>query len=266
MTSPINDRKSSGGIACRNIAVAAFKFFGSLAVGVLFQFLFDPDPPFFIILGLLTGITLGRPNYLNAKIAFHARKSAVIQEAMFDGKMPVPFVLFLRGFSSDVGVRERCGHIAFGLEEITPEQILQRTLPPKYKMITIGDPREGMPKLGSLRLYYEDDEWQGAVERLIKDSTFVIMRPGDGGFLGWELEKVADLVGPTRFALAGDGVSADEYREFIERHPKLAKINPSPKEVPYFLIFNEDWSERGTKYRIEKEITQAQIRKQNQNV
>jgi hypothetical protein len=46
----------------------------------------------------------------------------------------------------------------------------------------------------------------------------------------------------------------------------LAKINPSPKEVPYFLIFNEDWSERGTKYRIEKEITQAQIRKQNQNV
>lgn len=258
MSSSSSGRVSSSGTVGGNIAAAALKLLGSLAIGTLLQLLFDPDPPFFLILGFLTGVTLGRTNYLHAKVALHARRSAAMQETMSSGNLPVHFVLFLRGFASDAGVRERCGHIALGLEHQTPEQLLQRTLPPKFKMITVGDPREGMPKLGALRLYFDNDEWQVAVERLMRDSTFILMRPGDGGYLGWELERVADFVGPERFALAGEGVSAEDYRAFVERHPLLAKLDPSPKEVPYFQTFNEDWSPRETKYRIETEIKLAQ--------
>src|SRR5687768_5026456 len=81
-----------------------------------------------------------------------------------------PPILFLRSFKDD----------SFGnrLREDwrTPEELLVSVLGATGPVVAVGMPKEKLPILGAVRLYFEDDEWQKQVSALMKMSRLVVIQ------------------------------------------------------------------------------------------
>lgn len=229
-----NERMSHYGLAIG-------KLVGCCLVALLLALILPHFQGFFIPLGILTGFGMAHSELLRAKESGHAAKSASLQERMESGELPKLFILFLRGFRSDMKTQENMSRITPGLEiESTEQKILSRL--PQYEVIAIGDPEEDIPKLGAARLYFTDEDWQTAALNLMEKASLIVMRPGSGRFLTWELEQIAEHFGGEKFILCGYRAGMTSYANFVRKHEAILKIDPEPKKIPFFVTFNNDWT------------------------
>jgi hypothetical protein len=77
---------------------------------------------------------------------------------------------------------------------LTQEEVLAKACRAYGPFIAIGDPIEVLPDLGAARLYPDTENWQAAVSDLMRRARFVIIRPGAGLGLRWEIKQVLTLV------------------------------------------------------------------------
>ena len=92
----------------------------------------------------------------------------------------------------------------------TQEQVLADAWTHHGPFIAIGDPAETLPDLGAARLYPGSENWQSVVSDLMVRARFVIIRPGAGQGLRWEIEQVMSLVPAERVVFWLPGAARDD--------------------------------------------------------
>lgn len=73
----------------------------------------------------------------------------------------------------------------------TSEEQLRRALVPHGELVAIGRPGEWLARGGAARMYTEQEgEWQEWVRRLLPRAKWVVLQPGEGEGVWWEIEEV----------------------------------------------------------------------------
>lgn len=88
-----------------------------------------------------------------------------------------------RGIVDRLTVRHRLGY----------ERLLVASMQHFGPVVAIGEPRERLPPTGAFRLYYDDDEWQAAVTRMLLAASYIVLSVGETPSVGWEIAKLKDL-------------------------------------------------------------------------
>ena len=83
----------------------------------------------------------------------------------------------------------------------TQEETLAKFMRRHGPLVAIGDPREDLPDLGAARLYVDDCKWQLAVLELMAKSRLVVIRPGTGQGLQWEIKQAIEKVPSEKLVL-----------------------------------------------------------------
>jgi hypothetical protein len=163
-------------------------------------------------------------------------------------------VLYLRSFTDDgiaATVVER-SPLEVGImrtpPRLTEEEIIAHELSRIGPCVAVGSPAERLPSLGMARRYYDNDEWQEGVLKLMQTAELVVMRATDGitpGFL-WELQRAVKTVNPKKLLIILPFVIEDEhdtnsneldkYLEFREAANKIL-----PKELPLYSVAKVSW-------------------------
>jgi hypothetical protein len=111
-------------------------------------------------------------------------------------------VLFLRTFSDDIARIREDTHKSrewtawdFILKKrITLRRRLEEIVTPPLRFvgpcIAIGAPGEVLPQLGAARAYFTNEEWQSAVLNLMDKARLIIIVPGPGRWVEWEIRNV----------------------------------------------------------------------------
>jgi hypothetical protein len=73
------------------------------------------------------------------------------------------------------------------------EEIAVSALRPLGAAIAIGQPGERLPKLGAIRAYYPDDQWQAAVLEWMRRAQLIVLVGGASHWTLWELRQAIDL-------------------------------------------------------------------------
>jgi hypothetical protein len=102
-------------------------------------------------------------------------------------------ILYLRSFVLDGG----SGSIA----RRSNEQRLARGLTDIGQLVAIGDPAEGLPQLGALRLFESDADWQTRVEALMTSAAACVVQCLPTAGVAWELGRCVELVDAGRLVL-----------------------------------------------------------------
>ncbi len=96
-----------------------------------------------------------------------------------------PRVLYLRPFQEE--------HRLFAgsqtLDEFLGDEIAEQIGP----LIALGNPTDRIAPDGAERQYYEDDEWQSAVERLADEAPCIVAATSASPNTAWELRRVLEL-------------------------------------------------------------------------
>lgn len=127
----------------------------------------------------------------------------------WDDRKPV---LFLRGFSGDsvelsMKNKRRLLNLPVGLSRSwTLDEILLEQASAFGPVIAIGDPRTSLPPLGAARVFVKGDDWQSIVSSLAHASSAIVVCPGTGEGVAWEIDLVSRpaLRDKTIFLLAPD--------------------------------------------------------------
>lgn len=131
-----------------------------------------------------------------------------------------PPVLLLRRFQDDdlgFGHRPTTDPIATYMpdERLTFEELVAEAVAVAGPVVAIGDPAEGLPKLGAARAYVGHDAWQTRVQEYLDRAGVVVMLmsriEGEHG-LAWELRTVWSTVPPDRVVFVLPPVGEDEAR------------------------------------------------------
>jgi hypothetical protein len=108
-------------------------------------------------------------------------------------------ILFLRSFQDD-GLTMRVRGDSRGIvDRLTLkhrhgyEHLLVASARHLGPVVAVGRPGERIPPIGAFRRYFANDEWQSAVERLLRRAKFVIVSVGDTPSVGWEISKIRTL-------------------------------------------------------------------------
>jgi hypothetical protein len=75
------------------------------------------------------------------------------------------------------------------LDEYLDEEIAERI----GLLIALGNPTDRIAPEGAARRYYEDDDWQAAVERLATESPCIVAATSASPNTAWELQRVLEL-------------------------------------------------------------------------
>jgi hypothetical protein len=70
------------------------------------------------------------------------------------------------------------------------EEVLVATVARLGPTVAVGLPGEKIPKLGALRAYYEDKDWQAAVLGWLDRSFLVVLLAGSSRWILWELNQI----------------------------------------------------------------------------
>lgn len=108
-------------------------------------------------------------------------------------------IVFLRSFQDD-GLKIRARGDTRGIvDRLTMqhrhgyEHLLVASARHFGPVVAIGQPGERVPPIGAFRRYYENDEWQGAIQQMLRDAKLVVLSVGDTPSVGWEISRVRDL-------------------------------------------------------------------------
>jgi hypothetical protein len=190
---------------------------------------------------------------------------------------PRPPIVYLRPFdfdrNSSIATMGGTGRLfALGGTK-TYEQRVARALRRVAPTVAVGDPTEGLPELGVVRLYADDAKWQRTIEDLTGRGGTIILHVGDSEGLAWEVSHVVGLGQPERIILSFGGASASflgasalperiiriaRYAKFRRRFghifPRgLPEIKPQ-RFGPAFLYFDADWTPQVFDWRVSRTL------------
>jgi hypothetical protein len=186
---------------------------------------------------------------------YHIGKKMTVKnaetETMDDLRNPV---LYLRSFTDDkvaATVVERSPlelNIMRTPPRLTEEEIIANELSRIGPCVAVGSPGERLPTLGMARRYYENDEWQEGVQKLMESAELVVMRATSGitpGFL-WELERAVQIVDPKKLLIILPFIIEDEHDANSKELDKYEKFREAankilPKELPLFSVEMVPW-------------------------
>jgi hypothetical protein len=130
---------------------------------------------------------------------------------------------------------------------ISKEQSFQDALAPVGEFIAFGKPRERLQPVGASRIYVDGD-WKREIASYMAQAKLVIVRPGGGPSIRWEVEQVLDTVPPERilFYLRFRGwrkrkeQASEAFLSYLQS--RLNKELPEqPGNAPY-LMFDTSWN------------------------
>src|SRR5256885_1646011 len=101
-------------------------------------------------------------------------------------------IMYLRSFYLENTDQDSGRSLKF-FEKEHDDEVLASVLKNIGPLIAVGRPGDKIPPLGSIRLYFKDDEWQDQVRKLITISQLVIIQPGYTEGTEWEMEEVRNL-------------------------------------------------------------------------
>ena len=102
-------------------------------------------------------------------------------------------IVFLRSFVDDAAAvtsKRFTDRLVGRLRRL--EEIAVRVLAPLGVAIAIGQPGERLPKLGAIRAYYADDEWQAAVLEWMQRAHLIAIVAGASHWTLWEFKQALD--------------------------------------------------------------------------
>ena len=154
-------------------------------------------------------------------------------------------ILFLRPFDRqqpDTGVKRVFVPVLGDPFEIAAVKALRRLGP----VICIGKPGEKLKPVGAGRFYVSNELWQSVIIEVLKSSQFVLLIPGSGPGLLWEMERVVELVDPLKVIIGIPNEKGSKRREtwrtFRDFTEKLfAKSLPLNPGRALFLCFDKSW-------------------------
>ena len=128
------------------------------------------------------------------------------------------------------------------------DEVLASVLKGIGPLIAVGRPGDRIPPLGSIRLYFKDDEWREQVRKLIAISQLVIIQPGYTEGTEWEMQEVKSLP-PEKLLysfLAWERLSKESwqsaYGTFAVQFKRLYNCDlPANPRKAYFLYFDKEW-------------------------
>jgi hypothetical protein len=130
----------------------------------------------------------------------------------------------------------------------TDEEQLAEVLKPFGEMVVIGRPGEGLPRPGAAALYSSHDEWQSLVTDRMSTARLVLIRPGDGAGVLWELGRAREIVSPEKLLIV---INANTDRKYQQIRQKVGKAGIEvPADIPWrwpggrrgFVLFSCDWT------------------------
>ena len=219
-----------------------------------------------VILGAAVSLVLGFMLLRYAAAQRLATRKRIAPDAItLMARDPRPPILYLRSFIDDTaeepfrGDRVLAGTGAIGgllvgllgatdHAVLTQEERLAKILRRHGPFVAVSDPSDKLPDLGAARLSLGSEEWQSVVANLMTRSRLIVIRPGSGSGLWWEIERVLTLVPSSRvvFWLPGkarDGRDSTGVYSELRRvlGPRLPDQLPEWRAEAPFLCFSEDW-------------------------
>ena len=131
------------------------------------------------------------------------------------------FILFLRGFDSDVYDTRELGKYDFS------EDLLCRVAEEAFDipMCAVGMTREADSPEGAVRIYVEDKTWKEDVYRLMTLAEKIIIRVNDRSSCLWEICTAAEFDGKCIFVI-------DDLEKYVNACTALAKEGIVLPEIP----------------------------------
>jgi hypothetical protein len=129
---------------------------------------------------------------------------------------------------------------------INKEQNFQDVFASLGEFIAFGKPHEWLQPIGASRIYAQDN-WEREVRYFMSLARVVIIRPGEGKSIRWEIEQLRGLVSPERivFYLQFRGWNKRRERSYQSFCSHLQSHFPTklPKHLgrARFLIFDRSW-------------------------
>ncbi len=218
-----------------------------------------------VILGAAVSLVLGFMLLRYAAAQRLATRKRMAPDALtLMARDPRPPILYLRSFIDDTAEepfrgdrRASNGGFAGALIELlgatehavlTQEERLAKILRRHGPFVAVSDPSDTLPDLGAARLSLGSEEWQSVVANLMTRSRLIVIRPGSGRGLWWEIERVLTLVPSSRVVFWLPGKARDgrdstgvysELRQVLG--PRLTDQLPEWRADAPFLCFSEDW-------------------------
>jgi hypothetical protein len=121
-------------------------------------------------------------------------------------------IVFLRSFrDEDACVQPRSFLSWLFRRQPRLEEVVANLLSPLGPAVAIGVPGERAPRLGAMRAYFADDDWQKAVRTWSDRSELIVVLAGTSHWALWELRYVMDgpLQRRTMLVLPPDRTSAE---------------------------------------------------------
>ena len=227
-------------------------------------------------------------SYVGVRILNRGRRHFVPVGLTELEKDPRPPVLYLRPFTQDgSSILMRAGAINRGMAEKafwrqastffrfydTYEQIFALCFRKIGPVAAIGEPTEGLPELGAIRIYVGiDGDWQEMVSNLANKASYVILQIGKSDGLMWEVQHIIENVRPEQLILClpNQKFKITRLGGFKKREKERQKIYqifrdktqdyfpvPLPEEIggAMFIYFAPNWEAQPTHYQSEMVIS-----------
>lgn len=155
-------------------------------------------------------------------------------------------VLYLRSFDIDdeVGASWKVQLVRFvpvTVFSVRSETSLVRQLKRVGPVVALGRPDEKIPRLGALRYYASDDEWQDVIHRLMETAQLIVFKPGKSLSLFWEFGEVMTRPAFIPFLICAHGgegpLSELAYYTFAERFERTFGIHIPSEGAKGVLAF-----------------------------
>ena len=171
----------------------------------------------------------------------HVRQHFIDPRGVFRHETRDP-ILYLRAFSEDYGGGEDFPYSA-------AEESLTHSYTSYGPVVAVGDPREEMPPLGAVRLYFDDSTWRLGVLYLMSVSQLVIIQAGFAPGLLWELGVARRRLEPRRLIVsfaAWEEVDEWKRQAYYLRFKRYAEgllecALPPEIKAATFITFEPGW-------------------------
>lgn len=223
-------------------------------------------------------------SYVGVKFLNRGRRHFVpvgLAQLEKDSRRPV---LYLRPFTQDGGVNFmtssamnrgmaekgfwRMASTFFRFYD-TYEQIIALGFHKIGPFVAIGDPTEGLPQLGAIRIYVGiDGDWQSMVSDLAQKASYVLLQIGKTDGLMWEVQHIIENVRPEQLILClpNQKFKITRLGGFKKREKERQKIyqifrsktqkffsKPLPEKIggAMFVYFASNWEAQTVHYQSE---------------
>lgn len=228
--------------------------------------------------------------YLGVRLLNRGRRHFVPVGLAALQKDPRPPILYLRPFSEDGAVNQismnamgrgyiekgSWRQIAAAIRMLdTYEQYIGYAFGKLGPFVSIGDPKEGLPRLGAFRVYVgEAGDWKRMVSDLASQARYVLLQIGHSDGLMWEVDHVVNHVQSEQLILC---LPNQKLKLTRPKRPKTREADrlkvyqtfriktqyffpkPLPEQVgsAKFIYFKEDWEPQLSVFRSEKIFSTA---------